>query len=428
MKLFGDAVRNRLLPISLSQAAGVACGIIGVKIVSAFVPPPVLATYGIFLTFTTLGVWLVHAGLIKYLLRSWAGESNRGQLLRTIILEWLRRLGWLAAASVGAAIFIVRYADTSFVTTALTLFISSALLSLLACMQSILQAERSHWSDLALSATGSLGRSFAAPLAFIFISKTAATLFWGFACYTAVNAAIGVGLLRHYVAMRAGNASERSALPAVYLGPLFATLAFATWSLYGVNRWLVAWRFDDVFAGWFTFAGNLGSLVAAVLGGIFIQFFQPGLYALADTGTHGREALPKRIDLLSLALGMAGVAALILLWAISPLLVGPLIAERYRASLEWILPTGCFALTIVTSQFYHIMLLAHRYERACAKMDLTTAAVMIAIAFISVLFGRTAFWWGLTLSPLTTWVVSRPLTHALLAPRRALPSTPATAH
>lgn len=407
------AFRDRLLPIALSQAAGVACGIGGVKIVSSLVPPEKFAAYGVFLTFTTLGVWIVHAGLIKYLMRAWAAEADRPALLRAVRREWAKRLPWLALAAAAGTVSIAYFGDTPFITTFLTLALSAAMLSAIACMQAILQAERSHWSDFALSATGSVGRSFAGPLCFVLLGKETWALFLGFAAYTLVNAATGLALLKKYL-RRDGSEIKDVSLPAVYLGPLFVALALATWVLYGINRWLAAWRFDDVFAGWFTFAGNLGSLVAAVLGGIFIQYFQPTLYALADTKSTPPNVLPKRIDLLAASLCVAAVGGLLALWWVSPLLMGVLIAEKYRPALVWILPTGCFALTIVASQFYHIMLLALKKERSCGAMDLTTAAVLIAAATTSVFFGHTVFWWTLVLSPLTTLLVSRSLARMYL--------------
>lgn len=414
MKIFGEAFRARLLPISLTQAAGVACGIAGVKIVSSLVPPEKFAAYGIFLTFTTLGVWIVHAGLIKYLMRAWAAETDRPALLLTVGREWSKRLPWLGLAAAAGTTSIVYFGGTPVLGTFLTLLTSASMLSAIACMQAILQAERSHWSDFVLSATGSVGRSFAAPLCFILCGRTTWALFLGFATYALINAATGLGLLRRYLASSNSREKRSVTLPSVYLGPLFVALALATWVLYGINRWLVAWRFEDVFAGWFTFAGNLGSLVAAVLGGIFIQFFQPSLYALADTGGSTARTLPRRIDVLSASLCASSVAGLLALWWISPALMGVLIAEKYRPALEWILPTGCFAVTIVASQFYHIMLLALKKERSCGAMDLTTAGVLILAATTAVFFGQKVFWWVLVLSPLTTLLVSRTLARAYL--------------
>jgi O-antigen/teichoic acid export membrane protein len=42
----------RLVLITLSQMVGLACGLIGVKIVTRLVPPADYGLYGIFLTFT----------------------------------------------------------------------------------------------------------------------------------------------------------------------------------------------------------------------------------------------------------------------------------------------------------------------------------------------------------------------------------------
>ena len=68
--------RLRLIPIFLAQAFGIGCGVAGVKFSSTLVPPDVLGAYGLFLTFAPIGAWVVHAGLVKYVARPWAGVSR----------------------------------------------------------------------------------------------------------------------------------------------------------------------------------------------------------------------------------------------------------------------------------------------------------------------------------------------------------------
>lgn len=409
--------RQRALPIALSQAVGVACGVLGVKVVSRWVPPDALGVYGVFLTFTTLGVLLVHAGLIKYLNRNWAAAPDRANLVRTVRRAWFRRLPLLAVACAAVAWSVARFGDIAFLPTWGTLLLSATLLSFLALVQAAFQADREHWPDFVLSATGSVARSFVPALLFAALGGPTAVLFLGFALYTASNAAVAWLLLRLYRWRRPGPAAETTrdaAVPGVFLGPLFTTLALVSWALTGVNRWLVAWRFDETMAGYFTFAGNVGTIVPAVLGGMFLQYFQPGIYAAADRGGEARAALPGRIDRLVLALIGVGMAGLVALWLASPLLVGWLIAPRYLPALPWILPTGAFALTVAASQFYHVMLLAVRKERLVGKTDLSLAAVLIGAAALGVTASSDAFWWVLTLSPALTWLVSRTIARAVL--------------
>ena len=59
----------RLIPILLAQAFGIGCGVAGVKLNSTLVPPEALGVYGVFLTFAPVGAWVVHAGLVKFVVR-----------------------------------------------------------------------------------------------------------------------------------------------------------------------------------------------------------------------------------------------------------------------------------------------------------------------------------------------------------------------
>ena len=96
MKLPTAHFRDRLLPITLSQAVGFLCGLAGVKIATRLVSPADYGAYGVFLTFTPLGIWVVHAGLIKFTARHWAASPNRGALLREVLRASGRKLPWLA--------------------------------------------------------------------------------------------------------------------------------------------------------------------------------------------------------------------------------------------------------------------------------------------------------------------------------------------
>ena len=73
--------RLRLIPIALAQAFGVGCGVAGVKVNSSLVPPEVLGVYGVFLTLAPIGMWVVHAGLLKFTVRHWASATSRPALL-----------------------------------------------------------------------------------------------------------------------------------------------------------------------------------------------------------------------------------------------------------------------------------------------------------------------------------------------------------
>jgi hypothetical protein len=94
---------------------------------------------------------------------------------------------------------------------------------------------------------------------------------------------------------------------------------------------------------------------------------------------------------------------------IAPYLVGPLIDQKYLLTLEWLVPAGCFGLAIVVGQFFHIMLLAGRRERACAPVDLSMAAILIAGSIITAEISRICFQTWLLTTPLLVLLLNRML-------------------
>jgi hypothetical protein len=406
MSAITAAKRNRLLPIVLAQGVGIACGIAGVKVVSHFVPPGPLGAYGLFLTFASLGVSVVHAGLIKFVGRHWAAAS-RARLRGEVREAWLRKLPWLALASAAGAGALGMLADENPVAVFPPLFAAAALLSLTALAQSALQAGRAHWRDFTVAGTGSILRTFAPPMAFALLGSTG--LAWGFCLYAAVTAAVSVWGTRPSSPEPAPAGAGRQLTP-IYDGPLFTVLALAGWALVGVNRWIVAWRFGATTAGYFTLAGGAALILPAVLGTVFLQYFQPGFFADGDDpAPEARARLARRVDAVAAAYTAAALLALALLVAVSPLLVGPLISENYRAALGWLLPAGCFGLATGTGLFYHSLLLAGRRERACAPADLTAAVVLVAGGVVAAGLGENVFRGWLIATPVVPWLVNRPL-------------------
>jgi hypothetical protein len=400
------ARRTRLLPIVLAQGVGLGCGVAGVKVVSHFVPPGPLGAYGLFLTFASLGVSVVHAGLIKFVGRHWAAASHAG--LRHEVREaWLRKLPWLALASAAGAGALGAMTGENVLAIFPPLFAAAALLSLTALAQAALQAVRSHWRDFAVSAAASVLRTFAPPAAFVLLG--APGLAWGFCLYAALTAAVAAWETREPSPGTTPAGAGRQLTP-IYEGPLFTMLAVAGWALVGVNRWIVAWRFGATTAGYFTLAGNAALILPAVFATIFLQYFQPGFFAEGDSlAPEARARLARRVDAVAATYAAVALLALAALVAVSPHLVGPLISENYRAALVWLLPAGCFGLATGTGLFYHSLLLAGRRERACGPVDLTAAGVLVAGGVVAAILGEGPFRDWLIATPLIPWLVNRPL-------------------
>lgn len=413
MLLSSADFRNRALPIAVSQGVGVICGIAGVKLISRWVPPSVLGIYGVFLTFTTLGMWFVHLGLVKYVGRHWAAEEDKPAFVRAVTRAWVRKLPWLIAATAAGAVTVhLQHGPPGWVIFPL-LFAAATFLSIVALAQAALQAERSHWRDLAVSAIGSITRTFAPPLLYLLMGGASLALYLGFAAHTwivATLAILAVGAHRPI----SPNASSPVIAP-VYEGALFFRIALASWVLTGLNRWLVAFFYGDTAAGYFTLGSSIAVIIPSVLSAMFMQYFQPGFYRIGDSAAIGKSAeLARAVDKAAAAFAVSASLALLALRLAAPSLVGPLIDAKYQSALRWILPAGFFSLTTMLAYFYHVMLLASRRETACARVDLTTAALLALTAALAAAFGESVFSWTLIASPLLAGVVTRPMARAAL--------------
>ncbi|MDB6167536.1 MAG: hypothetical protein JWM88_400 [Verrucomicrobia bacterium] len=401
--------RLRLIPILLSQGIGLGCGLAAVKLNSHLIPPATLGFYGVFLTFAPMGMWVVHAGLLKFVGRNWAAANDRPGMTHEILAAWTRRLVWLVLLALGAGIAMARTTDISPLLIGTALFISAALLSLGALAQSALQAERAHWRDCAVAASGSLSRSFLPPLLYAAANGAAVALLAGFTVHALIMAAAGAWALGGIIVAGVGKKIPARTLTAVYEGPLFVALTLALWTLTGVNRWIVAWFFGDIEAGYFTLAGGAAMIVASMLGTAAMQYVQPGLFALGDGPETARSTLARRVDLVALAYTVVALGALAVITAFASRLVGPLISVKYVEALKWLLPAGCFGVATLVAAYYHTMLLAGRRERACAPVDLSTAAVLVigCLGAAKLGSGWLARW--LLVSPVVPWILTRTL-------------------
>jgi len=401
LRRFLDAGLARIVPITLAQVVGLACGMAGVKLATRLVPPAVYGAYGVFLTFTPLGMWVVHAGLVKFVGRHWAAASNRGALLREVVVAALHKTVWLLPAAAAAAVVMSK---SGWFEVFSALFLAAALLSCGALTQTALQAAKEHWRDLSVCAVSSVTRSFVPPLLYVLAGGSVYALYGGFCIHTAAAAIAGVLALRRY--WHPGTSAARQLTP-VYEGSLFVYLAIAGWTISGLNRWTMALFFGSEETGYFSLAGNLAILVPSMLGTIFLQYFQPGFFAAASEDPALRKALARRVDRVAMAHAAIALTGLFALRAIAPLLVGPLISEKYRPALDLLIPAGCATFAVTTGLFYHSLLLAGHRERACARVELTAAAVLIAGGLASAACGESWFLRWLLVCPVVPWAVNR---------------------
>jgi O-antigen/teichoic acid export membrane protein len=403
--------RARLVPIVLAQSIGLLCGIIGVKITTRLVVPADYGMYGVFLTFTPLGMWVVHAGLVKFVYRYWAEAPDRLGFWRTVRHATIRKLPWLALACAGAAVAI---AQSKAVGVFAILFVAATALSFGALGQAALQASREHWRDVVVAGTGSLTRTFAPIILYVLTGGAVAALFAGFAFHALTLATAARLSVRLQWRKPVVEAQPRPAIHAVYEGPLFIVLALAGWTLTGLNRWLVAAFFGAAAAGQFTLASNLAAIAPSVLITVFVQYFQPSLFAAECASPAARQRLARRVDRLAAGYWLCVLGAVAAVHLVSPMLVGILISPGYQPALRLILPAGGFAIALTTASIFDVMLLAGKCEKACGPVDLSSAALLVASGLLAASCGSVWFERWLLVTPALPWLVNRPLARHFL--------------
>ena len=408
-----EEIRTRLLPIALGQVIGMGCGVIGVKISSYLVAPADYGQYGLFLTATPLGMWVVHAGLIKFTASYWGKTHNRAQLLHEMRPAFARKLPWLALATATIALVI---APQDRLVVFLLLLFTATLLSGTALAQTALQSARQNWRDFGVTCTASVTRTFLPPLLYAATGGTVLALYCGMGMHALLVSGVAALTLRPYWSRPATVAGPQ--LTAIYEGPLFVWLAVAGWIMSGLNRWILAAFFGTATAGYFVLASNIALIAAALLGTIFTQYFQPGFFAAPNRTDSDRRGLAGHVDFVALGYCASALTGLGLLRYVAHWLVGSLISENYRPAIPYIMPAGFFLTAMITSSFYHFMLLAGQREKACAPVDLSSAGVLaLGCIAAAALGGETWLQIWLLATPLVPWLINRPLArHYLLKP------------
>lgn len=413
MRISSDDFRLRLLPILCAQGLGLACGVIGVRLVSQYVAPADYGAYAVFMTLATVGGGVIYAGPLKFLARHWLAATNRPALLREIAGAILRKAPRLAVAAAAATLLVApdRPVEYGILLAAAAFALTLALLG-----QAALQAAREHWRDLGVAAGMSVGRSFAPPLLYVATGAGLYALMGGFLLHAIGGALLGAIALRRWWP-RADSLATQPTLTAVYDSPQFAVLAMAGWLLAGLNRWIMAWFFGVEPAGYFTLAANLGAILPSVAGMVLLQYEQPLWFATPADSETERRALLSRVDRIAAGYTLAAFSLAAVVHTAMPWLTGTLVHARYATATGFVFMAGCFAAAVIVALYYHTLLLAARCERSCAVTDLSGAAVLIAGGLLSAATGLAWFKAWLVVSPSVPWLVNRTLArHALLAP------------
>lgn len=379
------------LPIGLSQAAAVACGVAGVHLTTRWVKPEDAGAYGLFLSLTPLGATLTHAGLIKHFSRHWAGAPDR----ETYVRQWLRASRWATLVLLGASTIAASAGwipgDRAWV--AIALFLSAGAGAYAQAFQLGVQSAARYWTDFGLTVFGSATRTFL-PLLAVFATGA------GLGALTGGHVVHALAMAGLTAVAVAGLASSRSpgqgrdetptslrTYQTVYL--IHGALALVN---QGAVRWAASLAFDDVTLGHVTLAASLAAVGPNVVSGALWQFSYPRL--LARHRTEGPAPMRRLADLtLALYLLACVAGGLVLAWLV-PFLSGTLIASSYLPALHFVLPlfafsTGLCGLTLLQGELL--------------VLDRPQAALRFATAGTALLAGGTLVCAAVSPADLVRW-------------------------
>jgi hypothetical protein len=393
-------LRHRAAPILLSQAFGLGCGLIGVRLTSELVAPADYGVYGIFVSIAPVGATVVCAGLVKFVTRHWQASTDRPRLLREVTVASLRKAAWLIGICAAATFLISPQHPAMF---AALLCVSALLLTYLQFAQSALQSSRRHWRDFSVASTVSLTRSFLPPLLYATTTAGLVALLAGFTVHAAVGAIVGAMALREWWPRSARNDGPAILTP-IYDGPQFVVLAVSAWVLLGLNRWVVAWLFGAETAGLFTLATNLGTILPIVAGNALLQYFLPQWFAMPIDTIAARRHLLSAVDRIALFYTIIAIGLTAVVYLVLPHLIGPLINARYLGAIGFVLGT--------VATYYHVALIAAHRERACLVADLSGAVCLIVGTVVAGLVNIEWLIRWLIISPIIPWIINRSFARA----------------
>ncbi len=394
------------VPILLAQAFGVSCGLIGVKLLSAWVPPDVLGRYGLCLLLAPAGALLTHHGLARHVARHWPLEGNPAAY-RTAALAAARRatlllVGLLAVGFAGLSAVL----ELPFAAGLPWLCLAGVTGAYGALLHAVLQTQRAYWTDCAASCANSLARTGGPLLAVLAAGATVPVLLAGFALPQALVLLVAwiVTLgwpVRKPLPVEPAAGDATSAEDLGHYGRAFWLVGACTLAGGGLHRLGAAFCLDAIELGFFTLAGNLAFVLPNVLSAALSQFLYPRLFARARLDAEapaGRWLRP--VEACAAAFALAALAGTLALHFLAPRLVGVLIHPDYAGALPYLIANGGYATALALGYFYQLPAVASGRPGEAGRAMLGLVALLAAGGGLAALHSPAAYVLWLTLCPL----------------------------
>jgi hypothetical protein len=408
------------VPILLAQAFGVSCGLVGVKLLSTWVPPDVLGRYGLCLLLAPAGALLTHHGLARHAARHWplAGDTDA---YRTASMAAARRatlllVGLLAVGFAALAALL----ELPFAAALPWLCLAGVTGAYGAFLHAVLQTKRAYWTDCAASCANSLARTGGPLLAVLAAGATVPVLLAGFALPQALvliaawTFTLGWTVRKPLPSDPAAGGETADDLG--HYGRAFWLVGACTLAGGGLHRVGAALCLDAIELGFFTLAGNLAFVLPNVLSAALSQFLFPRLFARARLDAEapaGRWLRP--VEACAAAFALAALAGTFALHFVAPHLLGVLIHPDYAGALPYLIANGGYATALALGHFYQLPAVASGRPGDAGRAMLGLVGLLAAGGGLAALHSSAAYVLWLSLSPLAAllWLAAS----ARFAPR-----------
>jgi O-antigen/teichoic acid export membrane protein len=390
--------REHLLPLAAVQIVGLVCGVVSVRWTTRIIPPDVLGLYGLLLSAVQAGLVVTHQGFVKQVQGMWTPTTPAKSLLPVLRATLPTPTLWLA---VGLLVVWLTLHVTGSVPLHGAIYgwllIANLGVAAAQVLQTALQAEQRYWANFAVSAVGSILRSFGPPLLALTLGASLAVVSSAFLIHVFAVIALAGWFLRSSWQRSGNTIAVDSAGKTRLLVQAFAGIGLASWLASVAPRWFAGLTLSPDEVGFFVLASNLSLIIPASVGAIALSYTFPVVFASDATRT------PERVTSATLVTVMLlSQAGIVVLWLIAPYLVGVLIDARYAPALDWILATGGATLAATTGQFVHNLLLARNRGTDCLKLSVLSCAFRLVAMAIACGIGPKEFRITLVLLPWLT--------------------------
>ncbi|MCI0539736.1 MAG: hypothetical protein L0Z50_31395 [Verrucomicrobiales bacterium] len=420
------------VPIVGNQLVVLVLGLIGMKLISHYVPVVLNGYYGIFVTLAQISMLVTHSDVANHATRYWQRETTRpGTYAR-----FLWSVSWRKARLLAPLLLIIllirawTQQELIWVWMFPLLLLSNFGLTFNAIGTGVFNADRKPWHVLLLTSVGTTARVFL-PIGFGLLTQMNFTaLSAGYTLHGIIIIACLVLMLRQVIGAPAPTAEliRQWMQELRSYGRPFLFLGIGAWLLLHVDRWIVDQFYEKARVGLFTYAAYLGAIIPTVTATAMMQAFFPGIFRRADLAKTPADwrMLGTRCDQLTILFVILSLAGLVALHFLTPLLIGSLIDRDYAPVLPMIIPAGLVMLNSQINQFYYLLLQGQHNSAGMVWVMLAVAAIKTLGGIAAAAISWEAFLGWLILAPLVCGWIGRALILQMTLQKPLGPPDPAT--